>query len=105
MLLHDWSPAAAGRAASAGPGPRRLVAVAPPSHPNDAAQARVFAELMRVEIAELDHLIDIAQTRWADRVDAGWGNARTPEPVLRLRTKRAEVQGFLDRLQARFAAD
>jgi len=38
-------------------------------------------------------------------VDAGWGNARTPEPVLRLRAKRAEVQRFLDRLQSRFAAE
>lgn len=65
----------------------------------------MFAELMRAEIADLDRLIEIAQTRWADRVDAGWGTSRTPEPVLRLKTKRAEVERFLDRLQARFSAD
>lgn len=105
MLLDDWSPAAADRVASAVPGPRSAVAPAPASHPHDAAQARVFAELMRAEIAELDQLIDIAQARWADRVHAGWGNTRTPESVLRIKAKRAEVQRLLDRLQARFAAD
>lgn len=105
MLLDDWNPPAAVGAGHAAPSPRRFLAAAPPPHPNDAAQARVFAELMRAEIAELDQLINIASTRWADRIDAGWGNARTPEPVLRLRAKRAEVQRFLDRLQSRFAAE
>jgi hypothetical protein len=105
MFLNDWNPPMAVGGTISAPTRRRFAAAAPPPHPNDAAQARVFAELMKAEIAELDHLIDIAAARWADRVDAGWGNARTPEPVLRLRAKRAEVQRFLDSLYSRFAAD
>lgn len=74
MLLENW--------ASAGVGIGRL---ARPFHPNDAAQARVFAEVMLAEITELEELIAVAQVRWSNRVQAGWGSSRTPEPVLRLR--------------------
>jgi len=88
MLLEKWDPV--------GPMSRTF-------HPNDAAQASVFAEVMRAEISELEELIAIAQVRWANRVDAGWGSSRTPEPVLRLREKRAEAQRLLDGLHARFA--
>lgn len=105
MLVNDWTPATAGGAALSAPRRRRSVAAARSPHPNDTAQASVFVELMRAEIAELDNLIETASTRWAGRLDAGWGNARTPEPVLRLRAKRAEVQRFLDSLESRFAAD
>ena len=74
-----------------------------PVHPNDAAQARVFAQVMQAEITELEELIGVAQIRWSNRLEAGWGSSRTPEPVLRLREKRAEVQRLLDGLLARFA--
>ncbi|AQT79387.1 hypothetical protein B1R94_09095 [Mycolicibacterium litorale] len=74
-------------------------------HPNDVAQARVFAELMRGEIADLEDLMGIAQDRWTGRRDAGWGSPRTPEPVLRLREKIKEVQRLLDSLSARFDLD
>ncbi|GAY15360.1 hypothetical protein [Mycobacterium sp. shizuoka-1] len=74
-------------------------------HPNDAAQARVFGELMQAEIAELEHLIAVAQLRWEHRRDAGWGADRTPEPVLRLREKLKEVQRLHVALQDRFGAD
>lgn len=93
MLLENWN--------AVGTGLSRL---SRPCHPNDAAQANVFAEVMRAEIAELEELIAVAQARWANRLDAGWGSSRTPEPVLRLREKRAEVQRLLDGLQVRFAA-
>ncbi|MCI4675163.1 hypothetical protein [Candidatus Mycolicibacterium alkanivorans] len=93
MLLENWHPVG-----------RRLNRLARPFHPNDAAQARVFAEVMRAEIAELEELIAMAQVRWANRLDAGRGSSRTPEPVLRLREKRNEVQRLLDGLQVRFAA-
>jgi hypothetical protein len=51
----------------------------------------VFAEVMLAEITELEEPIAVAQVRWSNRVQAGWGSSRTPEPVLRLREKRAEV--------------
>ena len=90
MLLRKWDPV--------GPMSRTF-------HPNDAAQANVFAAVMRAEISELEELIAIAQARWSNRIDAGWGSSRTPEPVLRLREKRAEIQRLLDGLLARFALD
>ena len=90
MLLRKWDPV--------GPMSRTF-------HPNDAAQAGVFAAAMRAEISELEELIAIAQARWSNRIDAGWGSSRTPEPVLRLREKRAEIQRLLDGLLARFALD
>ena len=94
MLLDKWN--------AIGPGFSRF---SRPFHPNDAAQARVFAEVMRAEVSEVEELIAIAEARWADRLDAGWGSSRTPEPVLRLREKRAEIQRLLDGLVVRFAAD
>ncbi|MCV7177012.1 hypothetical protein [Mycolicibacterium sphagni] len=75
------------------------------SHPNDAAQARRFSELMQAEIDDLEELIAVAQLRWENRLDAGWGASRTPEPVLRLREKLREVQRLQDALQARFGVD
>ncbi len=90
MLLQKWDPV--------GPMSRTF-------HPNDAAQAGVFVAAMRAEISELEELIAVAQVRWANRIDAGWGSSRTPEPVLRLREKRAEIQRLLDGLLARFAPD
>ena len=71
----------------------------------DAAQADVFSGLLRAEIADLAELITIAEARWMTRCDAGWGNPRTPEPVLRLREKMAEVQRLLDALRTRFATE
>ena len=94
MLLEKWDPV--------GTGFTRLTRT---FHPNDAAQANVFAAAMRSEISELEELIAIAQVRWANRLDAGWGSSRTPEPVLRLREKCAEIQRLLDGLLARFALD
>ncbi|QYL15397.1 hypothetical protein [Mycolicibacterium pallens] len=73
-----------------------------PVHPNDAAQARRFAELMQDEIDDLEDLIAVAQDRWTSRCDAGWGAARTPEPVLRLREKLKEVRRLQEALRARF---
>ena len=90
MLVEKWDPV--------GPMTRTF-------HPNDAAQASVFAAAMRAEITELEELIAVAKVRWANRLDAGWGSSRTPEPVLRLREKRAEIQRLLDGLLARFALD
>jgi hypothetical protein len=74
-------------------------------HPNDAAQARLFSELMQAEIDDLEHLIAVAQDRWENRCDAGWGATRTPEPVLRLREKLKEVRRLHAALQARFGTD
>jgi hypothetical protein len=74
-------------------------------HPNDAAQARLFSELMQAEINDLEDLIAVAQDRWESRCDAGWGATRTPEPVLRLREKLREVQRLHAALQARFGTD
>jgi hypothetical protein len=90
MLLEKWDPA--------GPTTGTF-------HPIDAAQACVFGAAMRAEITELEELIAVAKFRWANRLDAGWGSSRTPEPVLRLREKRAETQRILDGLLARFAID
>ena len=90
MLLQKWDPV--------GPMSRTF-------HPNDAAQANVFATALRAEISELEELIAGAQVRWANRIDAGWGSSRTPEPVLRLREKRTEIQRLLDGLLTRFALD
>ncbi|TGD85121.1 hypothetical protein BayCH28_22220 [Mycolicibacterium sp. CH28] len=117
MLLEDrdpgaiggWSPRIVSPAVSNTSGLSRLrvpaMSTARPSHPNDAAQARLFSELMRAEIADLEDLMAVAQRRWSGRRDAGWGSSRTPEPVLRLREKIKEVQGMLDGLQARFDLD
>lgn len=74
-------------------------------HPNDAAQARLFSELMQAEIEDLEDLILVAERRWSSRLDAGWGAERTPEPVLRLREKLKEVQRLQKALQARFGTD
>jgi len=94
MLAEKWNPAGTEFA--------RLTRT---FHPNDAAQANLFAAAMRSEISELEELIAVAQVRWANRRDAGWGSSRTPEPVVRLREKRAEIQRLLDGLLARFALD
>lgn len=59
---------------------------------------------MQSEIKELEELIAMAQARWATRCDAGWGAARTPEPVLRLRDKLKEVRRLQEALQARFGS-
>ena len=74
-------------------------------HPNDAAQARLFSELLQAEIDDLEDLITVAERRWSNRLDAGWGAERTPEPVLRLREKLKEVQRLQKSLQARFGTD
>ena len=74
-------------------------------HPNDAAQARLFSELMQAEIDDVEDLIAVAERRWSNRLDAGWGAERTPEPVLRLREKLREVQRLQKSLQARFGTD
>ncbi|BBY61580.1 hypothetical protein [Mycolicibacterium sarraceniae] len=73
-------------------------------HPNDAAQARLFGELMQAEIEDLEDLIAVAERRWSNRLDAGWGAERTPEPVLRLRERLKEAQRLQKSLQARFGA-
>ncbi len=117
MLLEDrdpgaisgWSPRVvppAGTGASAPSSPHEpATLLTRPSHPNDAAQARVFGDLIRAEIADLEDLVAIAQRRWSGRRDAGWGSSRTPEPVLRLREKIKEAQQLLHGLQARFGAE
>ena len=117
MLLEDPAPRFAGGLAArvespfaAGPPvPLRQPFPRPPMtrpfHPNDAAQARRFAELMQAEIDDLEELIAVAQDRWTNRCDAGWGAARTPEPVLRLREKLKEVRHLQEALLARFGTD
>ncbi|MGY4712863.1 hypothetical protein ACXDF8_25490 [Mycolicibacterium sp. CBM1] len=75
-----------------------------PIHPNDAAQARVFSQLIQAEIDDLQVLMAIAQHRWAGRREAGWGRTSTPEPVLRLREKIKELDRLRNRLEARFGA-
>jgi len=117
MLVEDWDPGfGAGSAfpsrtsisphtAKRGATRHLFYALHRPVHANDAAQARLFSEILQTEIAELEHLIATAEARWTTRCDAGWGNPRTPEPVLRLREKLAEVQRLLLGLQARFATD
>lgn len=74
-------------------------------HPNDAAQARLFSELMQAEIDDIEDLIVIAERRWSSRLDAGWGAERTPEPVLRLREKLKEVRRLQAALESRFGTD
>lgn len=76
-----------------------------PLHPNDAAQARLFSELIRAEIDDLEDLIIVAEGRWSSRLDAGWGAERTPEPVLRLRDKLKEVRRLQAALESRFGSD
>ncbi|WP_144418322.1 hypothetical protein [Mycobacterium sp. EPa45] len=117
MLLEDPAPAFAGGLTAriespfspGAPAPLRRQFPRPsltrPFHPNDAAQARRFAELMQAEIDDLEDLIAIAQDRWNSRCDAGWGAARTPEPVLRLREKLKEVRRLQEALQSRFGTD
>jgi hypothetical protein len=74
-------------------------------HPNDAAQARLFSELMQAEIEDLEDLIMVAERRWSSRLDAGWGAERTPESVLRLRDKLKEVRRLQAALESRFGTD
>ncbi|BBX08885.1 hypothetical protein MAIC_36880 [Mycolicibacterium aichiense] len=117
MLLEDPAPSFAGgltarvesafSASSPVPLRRPFPRPAPtrPFHPNDAAQARRFGQLMQDEIDELEELIAVAQHRWTSRCDAGWGAARTPEPVLRLREKLKEVRRLQEALLARFGTD
>jgi hypothetical protein len=117
MLLEDPAPAFAGgltariastfSASTPTPLRRQFPRHSPtrPSHPNDAAQARRFAELLQAEIDDLEDLIAVAQERWTNRCDAGWGATRTPEPVLRLREKLKEVRRLQEALQSRFGTD
>ena len=117
MLLEDPYAAAAG-ALAARTAPTYIAHVSAPLsgrfprkstehafHPNDAAQARLFSELMQAEIEDLEDLILVAERRWSSRLDAGWGAERTPEPVLRLREKLKDVQRLQKALQARFGTD
>ncbi|PND54319.1 hypothetical protein CRM90_28605 [Mycobacterium sp. ENV421] len=60
---------------------------------------------MQAEIDDLEELIAVAQHRWTNRCDAGWGSARTPEPVLRLREKLGEVRRLQEALESRFGID
>jgi hypothetical protein len=71
-----------------------------PVQAGDAAQARLFSQLLRDEIATLQQLAASAEERWMgpDRRDSG----PTPEPVRRVRARIEDVWRLLQALGDRF---
>ncbi|EHB44262.1 hypothetical protein MycrhDRAFT_6882 [Mycolicibacterium rhodesiae JS60] len=68
------------------------------AHPADQAQARLFEEILRVELDELEILA--ARTRSAR---AGHSEIRLRHDMQRINARINEVRGLLDALQTRFS--
>jgi ATP phosphoribosyltransferase regulatory subunit HisZ len=77
-----------------------------PAHAADVAQAQLFAEFLRNEVAELEELVNVAETRWSERRDrSGPDSYRPSETLLRLRGRLAEAQKLLENVRTRFLLD
>lgn len=73
-----------------------------PVHPADQAQARLFDDLIRCEIAELEELAATAEARWTRRRESGIGDDHVPEAMVRLRARLQEAHDLLGALRDRF---
>ncbi|MGH3957879.1 hypothetical protein [Mycobacterium sp.] len=74
--------------------------LAHPLNPAEVAQARLFEEILRAEIARLEQLATSMENRWLDRRDRDDG--RRPQDLVDLRTRIDEARHLLDTLQGRF---
>jgi hypothetical protein len=76
-----------------------------PAQAADAAQARLFDEILQIEIAELDELAEAAKRRWLRRRERGTGADTPPVALVQLRDRAAEVRRLLHALRDRFPQD
>lgn len=77
-----------------------------PPHPADVAQARLFAELLRGDIDELEDRAATAERRWYRRCEHKPDEATTlPHDLKQLRQLIREAHRLLDALHKRFPPD
>jgi hypothetical protein len=77
-----------------------------PAHPADAAQARMFDDILQGEIAELEELAASMERRWLRRCERGIDDEnRPPEGLVRMRGRVSEARQLLDALRERFPSE
>jgi hypothetical protein len=73
------------------------------THPADVAQARLFDELLQVEIAEATELVASAERQWRRRCEGGTDSElHPPEALTRLRDRVLAAERLRDALRTRF---
>ena len=88
------------------PGRHHADAWARPAHPADAAQARMFDDILQGEIAELEQLAASMERRWLRRCERGIDDEnRPPEGLVRMRGRVLEARRLLDSLRDRFPSE
>lgn len=73
-----------------------------PVNDADMEQARLFDEMLRDTITDLEDRIEIARTRWMDRTQGQEVDNLPPEHLSRLRAELMEAQRLLAALRNRF---
>jgi hypothetical protein len=74
-----------------------------PVHAADLAQARLFSDILRREIAELEDVAETAERRWLQQRVRGAGDDTLPQELVRLGERVAEAHRLLAAMQARFS--
>src|ERR1700740_1165416 len=74
---------------------------AAPIQPSERAQAKSFAKMLRLELAEMSEKVVAAEVEWHLRCEAG-GYTDPPERLVVVRERVNEVERMLKALSARF---
>jgi hypothetical protein len=74
------------------------------TRPCERAQAQLFADILRQEIAQMSRTITTAESQWRHRCDVE-GDVDPPERLKLVRGRMQEAVKMLDALNARFLGD
>jgi hypothetical protein len=73
----------------------------PPTQSSERAQARLFAEILRRQVTEMNKNVAKAETQWQRRCEAQ-GQLDPPERLVIVRERIEKVEKMLEALDARF---